>query len=81
MHGDGSPCQCPTERFKPGDRVRLVRPGTPWDGDILEIVIGEWSEEAHRSNANTCCYLVRTEQGHSTYVMPDEIELVAQKRC
>jgi hypothetical protein len=81
LHGDGSQCRCPTERFKPGDRVRVIRPGDPFHGELLEIVISEWPEEAKRSKANTCCYQVRTiEHGHLTYMMPDELELVAQNR-
>lgn len=75
MH-DGD-CHCPTERFKRGDRVKLIRPGERWHGELLEIAISEWSEEAKQANANTCCYLVRTvENGHLWYAMPHELEPV-----
>jgi hypothetical protein len=79
MHGYGIlVCLCPIERLKPGDRVTRIRPGEPWDGELLEIVTSEWSEEARRSNANICCYMVRAvKDGLLSYAMPDE--LVAHK--
>lgn len=77
MHGDGG-CGCPTERLKVNDLCKVIRPGEPWDGELVEIVISEWSEEAKRTMANTCCYQVLTvKNGLLWYAMPHELERVA----
>ena len=76
MHGDG--CACPAERMRLGDHAKVIRPGEPWHGDLVEILIADWPNSAREAKANICCYLVRgVTDGLKWYAMPGELEPVA----